>query len=348
MDPQVGSAMQYPYISNDNLRLYMSGVMYIDILERESPDAPWSPWQRLPDHINLTTHQRSPCESPSGDTLYWMSMERPEGSYGGFDIYYSVRTDTGWGPVFNCGPEVNSAYNEFAVSISRDGSLLLTASARRGTIGGDLYYHEKQADNTWGPAIRFSENINTWRSEEAVSMSPNNDRLFFYRVGPNTGDIWESRKVDGVWQPAESLPSPVNEVMTQEMDPCMAPDGRTLWYRRELEPHSYDYEIVTTVDTSIVAVNLPSSVIPECFSWSVYPNPFNSTAMIEFEAPPEVNTVDLSVWNTLGRLVSQVTLTVQASRGTHRLQAGDLPTGLYFVRAEAGGITATKKLMLLR
>ncbi|RPH93494.1 hypothetical protein EHM69_10170, partial [candidate division KSB1 bacterium] len=127
MVPQPGNACIQPWISNDGLRLYFGTVAPLAMMVRDSINGPWSEPLFLPDHINMTNHQRSPCESPSGDTLYFMSFQRGDViCYGGYDIYYSVRTDTGWGPVFNAGPNCKSKQNEWTVGIRRVGSILLT------------------------------------------------------------------------------------------------------------------------------------------------------------------------------------------------------------------------------
>jgi hypothetical protein len=84
---------------------------------------------------------------------------------------------------------------------------------------------------------------------------------------------------------------------------------------------------------------------------SVYPNPFNATAKISFTLPKTAS-VDLNVYDVTGRktggLLSGPTGVVAA--GEHRMEfdGSDLPSGIYFVRLEAGGISQTKKIVLLK
>lgn len=256
MEPNFGTAMTAVWISNDGLRLYLSaGLAAIGWTERDSIGGEWSQWTALPSHINASNTQTSMCESPSGDTLYFTSNsdERPDGGYGWMDIYYCVRTDTGWGPAVNAGPNVNDTGREWSVNISRDGSMLLVAGQMPGASSHNIYYCQLQTDGTWGPKISFGTNVNTWHDEEHPSLSPDNTRLFFSRV--DAPDMWASELVDSIWADAVPLPYPINSAET-EMNPCIANDGRTLWYRKGRLQSGY--RIVTSVDTTAMGIGMPA------------------------------------------------------------------------------------------
>jgi hypothetical protein len=263
MAPQFGDGIRAPWISNDGLRLYLCSIADVFVTTRDSMNAPWGDLIALPPHINASPTQNSACESPTGDTLYFTSDsdQRPESGYGWFDVYYSVRTDTGWGPAINGGPNINGPGREWSVGISRDGSILLLSSG--GPQGGypHLYYSLKQVDNTWGIAIEIRPYV-TLDEVEAPSLSPDNNRLFFSCRGANSGDIYESRLINGIWQPAVALPAPVNTVFGTEMSPCIANDGRTLWFR--MCPWQGLFQIYTSTDTTVSA--LGPSRIPQTSS----------------------------------------------------------------------------------
>ncbi len=171
MEPQFGVGVRSAWLSNDNLRLYLTGgLSTLAVVARDSVGAPWGPLQILPPHINATGTQNSVCESPSGDTLYFTSDsdQRPgEEGYGWLDVYYCVRTDTGWGPAVNCGDSVNGPGQEWSVNISRDGSLLLLSS--HGSNGEyhshKLWFCHKHADGTWGQPVLFGDSLVTWDDE---------------------------------------------------------------------------------------------------------------------------------------------------------------------------------------
>jgi len=80
----------------------------------------------------------------------------------------------------------------------------------------------------------------------------------------------------------------------------------------------------------------------------VYPNPFNSTTTIHYELP-QPSHVSLLVYDLAGRLVERlVDERVDAGRYTKSWYAGMLPSGVYFVRFEAGDMMQMRKVVLIR
>ncbi len=65
------------------------------------------------------------------------------------------------------------------------------------TRNADLFISFRQEDGTWGPAIKFGDEINTGASEFAAHVSPDGKYLFFNRdVGPdNTDTFWVDAQV---------------------------------------------------------------------------------------------------------------------------------------------------------
>ncbi len=79
-----------------------------------------------------------------------------------------------------------------------------------------------------------------------------------------------------------------------------------------------------------------------------YPNPFNPTTTIGYDLPTSVH-VRLMVYDVLGR---QVTILVdelqQAGSKSVEFNASNLPSGLYFIRLNAGTFSDVKKMMLVK
>lgn len=68
--------------------------------------------------------------------VIYFSSTRP-GGYGGLDLYRLVRTDQGWLPAENLGPEINTAYDETTPFLARDGKTLYYSSNNpEFTVGG--------------------------------------------------------------------------------------------------------------------------------------------------------------------------------------------------------------------
>ncbi len=80
----------------------------------------------------------------------------------------------------------------------------------------------------------------------------------------------------------------------------------------------------------------------------VQPNPFNPTTAISYRLSANSH-VSLRVYDTAGRLVATL---VEGWReaGSHELtfDAGELPSGVYFSKMQAGDFTAVQKLVLLK
>ena len=79
-----------------------------------------------------------------------------------------------------------------------------------------------------------------------------------------------------------------------------------------------------------------------------YPNPFNPVTTIRY-ALPNRSMVTLTVFNLLGEEVTRL-VEGEKEAGYHEVQfdGGDLESGVYFCRLQAGGFTQTRKLMILR
>ena len=70
----------------------------------------WSAPINLGPTVNSTSMDRGPAISKDGLSLYFASS-RPDGSFGGEDIYVSQREsqDSEWGPPANLGPIINTS-----------------------------------------------------------------------------------------------------------------------------------------------------------------------------------------------------------------------------------------------
>ncbi|MEX0746952.1 MAG: M4 family metallopeptidase [Rhodothermales bacterium] len=79
-----------------------------------------------------------------------------------------------------------------------------------------------------------------------------------------------------------------------------------------------------------------------------YPNPFNPGTRITFDLPRQSH-VAVRIYDLIGREIALLVDRPFAS-GTHSVewQAGDLPSGLYMVSLEAGGVTTTRMAHLLK
>ncbi|MBO6792291.1 MAG: leucine-rich repeat domain-containing protein [Balneolaceae bacterium] len=114
----------------------------------------------------------------------------------------------------------------------------------------------------------------------------------------------------------------------------------------ESEPFyvSEDGQITNTKDEH------SNSGLPEVFTLNQnYPNPFNPSSTIQFGIP-EASSVRLEVFNLLGQKVSTLVAGDKMQAGWHSVQfdAGNLASGVYIYRIEAGNFVQTKRMMLIK
>jgi hypothetical protein len=78
------------------------------------------------------------------------------------------------------------------------------------------------------------------------------------------------------------------------------------------------------------------------------PNPAVQRATIGYAVPEETN-VAIAVYDVLGRRVARlVDDVVPAGRHQVQFEASTVPSGTYFVRMQAGSVTKTRRLVVVR
>ena len=98
--------------------------------------------------------------------------------------------------------------------------------------------------------------------------------------------------------------------------------------------------------SKVVQVNFN---LPENFElYQNYPNPFNPSTTISFSLPQSTN-VNISVYNLIGEKVDEI-VNGFLDAGIHRIifNASNLNSGMYLYKLEAGDITLTKKMILIK
>ncbi len=79
-----------------------------------------------------------------------------------------------------------------------------------------------------------------------------------------------------------------------------------------------------------------------------YPNPIVSTATIHFTLP-DAGFVTLEIHDVTGRQIKTIHQGfLQAREHQFRWDAEGMPKGMYLLRLETGGITESRKLLLLK
>ncbi len=93
----------------------------------------------------------------------------------------------------------------------------------------------------------------------------------------------------------------------------------------------------------------PEESLPSAFALtSAYPNPFNSTAVIDFDVPAD-QSISLAAYNTSGQKVADLAEEFYPAGRYHVVwQADNLPAGVYFLRLTGEEGVRTMKVALVR
>lgn len=127
-----------------------------------------------------------------------------------------------WAPI-NLGPVLNSAAEDFAPHVSKNGLSLYFASTRPGGAGGEDLWVSRRAsmDDHWNPPVNLGTIINTDANERSPALSRDGHHLFFSttRGGGSGGlDIWISwrhdTRDDFGWQTPVNLGTQFNTAAT--------------------------------------------------------------------------------------------------------------------------------------
>jgi len=169
-----------------------------------------------------------------------------------------------------------------------------------------------------------------------ASGSAGGYRPYVYTMPPPTDRItWTG--VASNWASTQGYPVPENLRYSSTTLKSAGTDGKALgdlnWFPEQL----------TAVSQKA------TSAVPMQFTLSQnYPNPFNPTTMIQYSIPQN-SFVTLKVYNVLGQEVaSLVNQEQKASSYTVNFDASRLASGMYFYKIQAGSLSLTKKMLLLK
>lgn len=158
-----------------------------------------------------------PTLAADGAALY-LALRRPPGDW---DLFWAERHEGSWSELVPIG-SVNTAADELAPHLSRDGRWLYFSSNRVGGEGGfDLYVCRRKAAG-WSAPENLGPEVNSLADELDPALSDDGLVLYFSanRTADSrparTTDLFAARRsaIDGAWQRAEPLAevnSPANE-----------------------------------------------------------------------------------------------------------------------------------------
>ncbi len=220
-----------------------------------------------------------------------------------------------------------------------------------GSGTGDIFLRQSyNSGNNWGSTIELVYNHKAFKSDLAVN-------------GDTVDVVWDDethglfqyiiqyvRSTDGGenWSPPLWLDSAVYE---SSWDPALAvSDGHVyiVWnaYRGMPDSSALYFSYSPYEPTSVG--NQRDTNLPDNIELSAYPNPFNSSTVIEYDlaVPSEVS---IGIFDILGRRVETIEQGRQPA-GNHSViwDATGQSSGIYFYRLKAGDKTETRKMILMK
>jgi outer membrane protein OmpA-like peptidoglycan-associated protein/tetratricopeptide (TPR) repeat protein len=207
----------------------LSGIPHKESFNKAAP---------LDGDINLEPRKGAITVSQDGDWLFFAADIAGAG-LGGFDIYKSVYTPTGWSEQENLGDSINTDFWESSPAISPDKRALYYSSTRPGGYGGaDLYVSYLKPNGRWTEATNMGPSVNTAGDELAPFIHADNQTLYFTSDGlPGYGgsDLFVLKKLsNGKWGTPENMGYPINTI-ENEGSLAVAADGYTAYYASDRE-----------------------------------------------------------------------------------------------------------------
>jgi hypothetical protein len=162
-------------LSKDGKDLYLYCSVGYDgtIYSTRFENGTWSPLVKLNENINTKYWESHATVSHDNNKLFFTSNRK--GTYGGLDIYISVKDSTGnWGPAKNIGPVINTPYNEETPFLSEDDKTLFFSSRGHFNIGGyDIFYSSLLENGEWSVPLNVGYPLNT--TDDDVFFCPIQD-----------------------------------------------------------------------------------------------------------------------------------------------------------------------------
>lgn len=231
------SALEYyPSVTiNDSIFVFTRRGANVreDFFVSTMSDKGYSKAKLLEGELNDEPYKGALHISQDGEWLVFAADYGPKG-YGGYDLYISYWTGTGWSEPENLGPNINSEAWESSPSLSPDRKTLFFSSTRYGGLGkGDIYMSQR-GPKGWMPAQNMGPEVNTAGGEIAPFIHADNETMYFTSDGlPGYGgtDLYMMKKdhVTGKWSTPQNLGYPINTV-DDEGGLFVASDGVTAYY----------------------------------------------------------------------------------------------------------------------
>ena len=202
-----GIAESVPRISNDGNVLYFKSV---DRTGGAGGEDIWysiknadNTWNTPVAFRDLNTSSHEALYSIGGGQNVAILFGNYKGSFGDGDLFYSVKTNSGWTMPCNLGATINTSSWESQASLAPDGRTLFFCSRREGGFGQEDIYVTVLSENGWSTPENLGPVINTSAGDYRPTMAADGKTLYFASYGHfgfGETDIFVSRRTGDTWQ----------------------------------------------------------------------------------------------------------------------------------------------------
>jgi outer membrane protein OmpA-like peptidoglycan-associated protein len=204
--------------------------------------------------LNTQYDEQAPVLSPDGTLLVFTVDDHPD-NFGGVldhgDIWFSVKTETGWGKPFHGGKLINNGYHNVAAGFSPDGTQLFLMGHYQQNgkpVGSQGISVSIRNGEKWSAPVNivvpYFKNFSEYYSG---FLSADGKVLVYSAVGyetrsPGADDIYFSLKVNGKWTEPKSVGNNINS-RGQDVSPSLSSDGKRMYFASNGYKDSVSFDI---------------------------------------------------------------------------------------------------------
>jgi ankyrin repeat protein len=190
------------------------------------------------------THDDVPFISPDNKKMFFTSVRPLETTSSKKEnIWYAVRTATGWSKPKPVSSAVNAMKLHWQVSVSNSGTLYFGGTGQDTHGSSDIYY-SRYENGEYKKPVNLGSVINSEGSECCPFIAPDESFIIYSRFGDGEFGFRVSFKdEEGQWQSPKRLPEYLGPIC-----PVISPDGKYMFYCGEM----YGNEGIYWLDASFI------------------------------------------------------------------------------------------------
>ncbi len=178
-----------------------------------------------------------PAISHDGERIFFSTRRPRPGETktrkDGFDMWFTERTESGWGEEQYLGPVVNSGTSQVYPTVTRDGTLYFQAVREEGYGKADIY-RSRLIDGVYQTPENLGPVVNSENYEGDVFIAHDESYLivsvYGRKDGFGEGDLYISfRSLDDSWSTLKNMGAAVNSDK-RDFCPMVTPDGKYLFF----------------------------------------------------------------------------------------------------------------------